>query len=311
MLYGENVKNKINVVLSQMYYPVSIGKFFDFALRRRDDVNLYTTGPYTSNWIPWKNGMYLPEKHSKPPDFPIGKGFIGNTSVNPAIIEDRLPFKPDLWINADAGFAFSKPSCPYAIIATDPHVLHYDLQRRNCDKFYNMQKFYSKPNDIYLPYCADPVWHSPLEREKEYDVCLIGLQYQNRTDLVNRLRAKGLKVFYETGIVYDEYQEMYAKSKVALSWSSLQDLIARVFEGMLMKVPVVCNRVPDLPLHFEEYKHYLGFDTIDEAEMQIDRAIQHQFRASKKMANYAHEVVMENHLYDHRIQQILEDFDLI
>jgi hypothetical protein len=112
----------INIAFSTIFYPVSIGKYFMSALQRRDDVNLITVGPYTGTFIPWKNGMYLPEKHSKPPDFPIGKGFIGNTSVNPAIIEDRLLFKPDLWINADAGFAFSKPSCPYAIIATDPHV---------------------------------------------------------------------------------------------------------------------------------------------------------------------------------------------
>jgi spore maturation protein CgeB len=173
-----------------------------------------------------------------------------------------------------------------------------------------MQKFYSKPNDIYLPYCADPVWHSPLEREKEYDVCLIGLQYQNRTDLVNRLRAKGLKVFYETGIVYDEYQEMYAKSKVALSWSSLQDLIARVFEGMLMKVPVVCNRVPDLDLHFKEDEHYYGFSTVMEAEFKIKHALM-MYEEAAQVAEQAHEVVMEHHLYDHRIQQILEDFDLV
>jgi len=295
-----------------MFYPVSIGKYFMFALQRREDVNLYTVGAYTGNWIPWKGGMYLPEQYSKPPDLPMTRAFIGNTAVNPVIVENRLPFKPDLWINADAGFAFSKPNCPYAIIATDPHVLRYGLQRKNCDRFYNMQKFYMQnyPNDIYLPYAADPVWHSPLEREKEYDACLIGLQYENRNRLVDRLRAKGLKVFYETGVVYDEYQEIYAKSRVALSWSSLQDLIARVFESFAMNVPLVANIVPDIYTHFEMGNHYLGFHTVDEAEDCV-MSILNDPEAAMIMANRAHELVKEKHLYDHRIEQILEDFDLI
>jgi hypothetical protein len=240
---------------------------------------------------------------------PLDSGFINRIDVNSAIVENSLPFKPDLWINVDAGFAFSKPKCPYAIIATDPHVLKYDYQRTQADKFYNMQKYYSKPGDIYLPYCADPIWHSPLEREKEYDACLIGLQYPNRTQLVNRLRAKGLKVAYGIGIVYDEYQEIYSKSKVALSWSSLSDLIARVFEAMLMKVPLVCNRVPDLPLHFTVGTHYLGFDTLDEAEKNV-MTVLNNYETAMRMANRAHELVKEHHLYDHRIQTILEDFDL-
>ena len=304
------MKNKINVILSGMFYPVAILRYFQQALQRRKDVNLFTVGAWTSTYIPWSGGLYLPEKYSKPPDMPLGKGFCGNTAVNPVIVENRLPFKPDLWINVDAGFAFSKPKCPYAIIASDPHVLRYDLQRKNCDKFYNMQKFYSKEDDIYLPYCADPVWHAPLEREKEYDACLIGLQYPNRTQLVNRLRAKGLKVFYDIGIVYDEYQEIYNKSKVALSWSSLSDLIARVFEAMLMKVPLVCNRVPDLPLHFDEGVHYSGFDTLDEAEKQVLEVLEN-YDVSMRVAEQAHELVKEKHLYDHRIQFILEDFGLV
>lgn len=300
----------INIAFSTMFYPVAIGKYFMFALQRRDDVNLWACGPWTSTKIPWKPDMHLPMKYSKPPDFPMLEDFCGRVNVSPTIIKSYIPFMPDLWINVDAGFAFSKPDCPYAIIATDPHVLKYDYQRTQADKFYNMQQVYSKSGDIYLPYCADPVWHAPLEREKEYDACLIGLQYPNRTALVNRLRKRGLKVFYDIGIVYDEYQEMYVKSKVAISWSSLDDLIARVFEGMLMKVPVVCNRVTDLPLHFDEGVHYLGFDMIDEAERQVMQALNY-YDASMRMAEQAHDLVKENHLYDHRIELILEDFDLI
>ena len=304
----------INVVFSTMYYPVAIGKYFDFALRRRDDVNLCTVGPWTSTWIPWNGGMYMPEKYSTPPDIPLSKSFCGQINVTPKVIESSLlPFKPDLWINADAGFAFSKPDCQYAVIATDPHVLTYDFQRTQADKFYNMQFCYSKPGDKYLPYCADPEYHSPLEEyhdKKEYDVCLIGLHYPNRTNLVNRLRAKGLKVYYDIGIAYHEYNEIYSKSKIALSWSSMDDLIARVFEGMLMAVPVVCNRVPDISTHFVDGEDYYGFDNIDEAEVQVHMALAN-YDDAQEVAWKAHRKVKANHLYDYRISDILRDFRLI
>ena len=290
-----------------MYYPVSIGKYFDFALKRRDDVNLHTIGPWTSTYIPWMGGMYLQDKHSRPPDSPMSKTFCGQVKVNPKILESRLPFKPDLWINADAGFSFSKPDCPYAIIATDPHVLNYDYQRTQADMFYNMQKVYSKEDDIYLPYCADPKWHSPLNVDKEYDVCLIGLKYENRTRLVNRLRDRGLNVFYETGIVYDKYQEAYAKSRLAFSWSSKLDLIARVFEAMAMDVPLVCNHVPDMELFFEDGVDYYGFDNLEQAEAQIFMALAN-YEDAKMVSKNAHTKVMADHLYDHRIEQILADF---
>ena len=302
--------DKIRVVFSTIFYPVAIGKYFEQALRRRDDVELLSVGPYTGTYIPWKRGMHIDEKYCQPPDIPLSQNLIGNVAVSPAIVERQLSWEPDLWINADAGFAFSKPACPYAVIATDPHVLQYGFQRIQASRFYNMQKVYSTGADSYLPYCADPVWHSPLDMEIEYDVCLIGLQYENRTRLVNRLRSKGLKVFYDTGQCYREYQELYAKSRIALSWSSKQDLIARVFEGMLMNVPTVCNRVPDMGLHFEDGTHYYGFDTIDEAEAQVHMALAN-YDDALQVAHNAHREVKAKHLYDHRVEQILQDFELI
>ena len=300
----------INIIFSTMFYPVAIGKYFMFALQRREDVNLFTTGPYTGTLIPWKGGIHLPPEYAHAPDLPLPTTFCGNTRVIPTLVEGRLPFKPDLWINVDAGFGFLSPSCQYAVIATDPHVLTYDYQRTQADKFYNMQKFYSKAGDIYLPYCADPVWHSPLVREKEYDVCLVGLQYDNRTRLVNRLRAKGLKVYYDTGPCYDEYQELYAKSKIAISWSSKQDLIARVFEAFAIDIPLVCNKVPDMDLFFEDGTDYYGFTHMEQAEAQIHMALANYEDAKKVSAN-AHKKVMAEHLYEHRIEQILKDFNLI
>ena len=41
----------MNVVLTGIYYPLAILRYFEAALRRAD-VNLFTAGPYTATRIP-------------------------------------------------------------------------------------------------------------------------------------------------------------------------------------------------------------------------------------------------------------------
>lgn len=298
--------SKIRVVLSGIFYPMAILRYFERALQRREDVELITVGPYTGTFIPWGRGMNLKAQYAKSPDRPLSSSMIGVSGTNVPAPEDV-----DLWIQVDAGFYFKKPKAKVvAHVATDPHVLNYDKQRGECDYFFNMQKVYSKPGDIYLPYAADPEWHSPMDLEKEWDACLIGLQYENRTRLVEALRAEGLRVYYDNGPAFREYQLQYAKSRVALSWSSKQDLIARVFEGMCMKLPVVCNRVPDINEHFMEGKHLSCFDNLGQAVAAVQHLLLDE-HYSKRLADESHDLVMKKHLYDHRIQQILETVGLI
>jgi hypothetical protein len=296
--------NKKRIVLSGIFYPMAILSFFRRALERRNDIELITTGPYTGNWIPWAGGMELDQRYAIAPTHPLGTSLIGLGSIPAPFIPDV-----DLWIQCDAGFYFlPRPQAKHVVhIATDPHVLKYDRQRTICDHFFNMQKAYSQPGDIYLPYACDPILHAPLELEKVYDGCLIGLQYQNRNELVSALHARGHKICYKLGVVFDVYQQVYCQSRVALVWSSLNDLIARVFEGMAMGLPVVCNRVPDLPDHFVEGTHYLGFDTVSEAVKQFEWVLEHPVEASL-IAQTASKLVLEKHTYDVRVQQI---FDIV
>ena len=61
-------------------------------------------------------------------------------------------------------------------------------------------------DEWYLPYGYSKRYHFPERVEKEYDVCLMGLNYSHRHNLVYKLRAIGLKVKSGIGIVYDEYR---------------------------------------------------------------------------------------------------------
>ena len=262
--------SKIKIVVSGIHYPVTMMGYFIRALERRDDVELITAGPYTGDWIPWEHGMSVPLKHVKSPSIPLPQQYIRDVGLPSAFLEAQLPWKADLWLQIDAGWWVQKPNARVvAHIATDPHVLPYDAQREQCDFFFNMQKVYMHEGDIYLPYAHDPLLHKPLDIGKEYDGCLVGLQYIIRDSLVAALRGAGYNIEYTMGIVGEEYNEVYNKSRVALNWSNLHDLNARTFEAMGMGVPLLTNRVPDLDEFFEEGEHYLGFGSVPDLSMSL------------------------------------------
>lgn len=293
---------KKTIILTGVYYPLSIGRYFEAALKRRSDIILITVGPYTGNMIPWNNWMALPSKYAIPPTITLP---IGNPHVPISFVENQLSEKPDLWLQIDAGFYLEgKPqNGKNCIVATDPHVLPYDRQRTFADTFYCMQDCYKKTGDVYLPYAYDPIWHAPEKQERLFDVCLLGLHYQNRNLLVDRLMQNGVKVYYDLGPVYDEARVIYNQAPIGINWSSKNDLTARVFELLGMRRLAVVNRVPDLAGFFKEGKDLIAFDTVDEAVEKIVFYLDNDAEA-KLIAAQGHKTV-EPHTWDMRVETVL------
>lgn len=303
----------MRVVLSYIFFPMALAKYIEFALRRRDDVELFTVGPYTGTWIPWSGGINLPMKYAKPPDLPLS--FNGHLPVVPASwVEQQLPWKPDLWLNVDAGWhLFGRPNHGLNVyVGTDPHALDYSQQRTLADMFFCMQTPYMKEGDKYLAYAYDPAIHYPEEQPRNYDACLIGLAYNERMLLVGELIKRGLKVYCGLGLVFDEYREMYNQAPFALAWSSQQDLCARVFEGAAMGRVVVTNRVPDLGKFFRvsdpsslrnEDTDLIAFSSVGEAVEKVmychERPDELQEMAARGRA------AVEPHTWDARLDEVL------
>lgn len=297
------------VALVGIYYPMAMLRYFERALKRRDDIELTTIGPYTGTWIPWRGGMQLQPKYAVPPAITLPQSMIKQRSM-PANMLNQYDLDIDLWIEVDAGF-FLDPRPKNGIVAhvaTDPHVLNYDRQRQLADYFFCMQLEYAKSGDEYLPYAYDPEVHYPEDIAQTIDVCMLGLHYDNRTNLVNRLTNKGLKVHYSIGAIFDEYREFYNRSRVGINWSSLKDLNARVFELAAMGVPAVQNTVPDMKNFFVAGEHYLEFSNLDEAVDQVMYAIKNPDDA-QRIAMAAMRKV-KPHTWDARVQQILETVGL-
>lgn len=298
----------IDIVLSSIHYPLAMSTYFVRALRRRDDVNLTLIGPTTGNWIPWKGGMTLPGKYAVSPDIPLPLPSQG--IFDPTIAEKVLGREPDLWLQVDAGYRTTRrPKAGVAAhVATDPHVLDYSLARNYSDYFFCMQTPYMDiEKDYWLPYACDPEWHRqfPPDRTQPIDGCLIGILYENRVKLGKALHAAGYKIRMETGLIGEECRQAYRESKIGLNWSSLKDLTARVFEIMGMGICPVINRVPDLTPLFEEGVHYLGFDTLEEAVGQFERAMKDR-ELRERIGWNATRQVHGVHTWDIRVKQILE-----
>lgn len=297
----------VRVVLSGLFYPMAILRYYEAALRRRSDVELFTVGPYSGTWIPWAGGMHLPSKYAIQPDLPFS--FMGHAPTIPInFVENKLPWRPDLWLQIDAGWYFTggPKHGKNVIVGTDPHCLDYSYQRGAlADTFYCMQECYSKPGDVYLPYAYDPEWHRPEEQPRNYDAVLLGLHYENRDRLVSELRKRGANVLYDLGPVFDERRALECQAPISLAWSSRNDLIARVFEGLGMGRLVVTNRVPDLGRFFQEDTDLIAFSSLGEAVEKIMYYLRSPEEANE-IAQAGREAV-KPHTWDARIEQVLND----
>jgi hypothetical protein len=303
------MKNKIRVMMSAIWYPLAMATYIRQAFERRDDIELITVGPFTGSWIPWNGGMQIHPKYVYTPTVALPQNMVGRTIPFSICREiTHLEKAPDLFIQVDAGFHFlDRPVGKKVIhIQTDPHCLKlsYELPKSYSDFNFCMQKAYMEEGEYYLPYAYDertffPTW----DAIKNYDACLIGLHYENRDRLVNALRDKGMNVHYSIGEIFDQYRMYYSQSKIALNWSSLDDLNARVFEGI--GLPVLTNIVSDMKEFFEDGTHYVGFQHTGEA---VEKAIELLANPDKRneIGRNAHELVLSKHTWSHRVQQILE-----
>lgn len=302
---------KLKVLCLSIWYPLTMSRYFEKALRHHSDLDVRTTGPFTGTWIPWMGGMNLLPKYAVPPDLPLPfKPNIGE--VNYELVKAQLgDWKPDLVLTIDAGIRWKyKPTDGIvAHVATDPHVLNYDYQRTISDKFFNMQKCYSKGGDIYLPYAYSKYDHYPVDTvSKDVDAVLIGMPYENRVQWVNELRKRDVKVIFENGPVYDEARELYARGNIGLNWSSMNDLNARAFELAAMKIYPVMNEVSDIHL-FKLSDHIHHFTDLQGAIDGVMWAKEHPEDA-KFCAEMAYEDV-QGETYDARVAAILTECNVI
>lgn len=255
----------MNILIHFRHFPVAMGRWFDWALRDLGH-NVISAGCYNGNYIPWNGGMHL--DYDFPPD-------IVTPDVPSYPLQDvlsKLPWEPDMILQAgDVSFLEgSSGSIPNVILTTDPHAVDYTIRLAHATHLAIMQNNYMNkydfPKKIWIPYGYMEDLHKYMSMDKEYDVCLIGLQYGPRVEIMNILRDLGYNVYFSIGESYGDYVEKYNKSKIALNFSSKDDLPARFWEGLAMGNCVLTNEVPDLnDIDLEKDIHYMTFHSVPQA----------------------------------------------
>lgn len=299
------------VVLSQIFYPMSLGRYFENALQRRDDVELITIGPYTENWIPWngetlerpavQGGMYVDEKYARPPTHPYTtQSMLQTLPIQWAL--SKITEDVDLWIEVDAAFNFGARSNArkHVVIATDAHCINYDKQRAYSDLLVNLHPKFSKPGDLKLSYAYDPTIHKPVETTVDRDIAFCGVLYDERRALLGYLEANGISVKTNNGFIMDEATEFQQQGRIGFNLSSAGDFNARAFELAAMGLPVLMDRCDDsiLPLieiERNDYREWLW---------QANNLL--SYRALRQ--DYAEQVrgAVQPYTYDYLIERIFD-----
>ena len=309
----------MNIAVSQYFYPCSVGKLFIRAFRRLGH-NVIGIGPYTDK-LPWTEKDV--SKYAEHPDVELEwkpQHHIGEALA-------RCSVKPNLIVQVDAGFrlAGKAEGITNIVIATDPHAFpesYYQESFKNADLQYMMQDWYAKSlREVgypirWLPYAFDPEYHfwNPNSPKDHIVTLITGLMYGGRIKAKQQLEvALGMNgIFCDNGILFDEGCEIYNRGRIALNWSSRQDLPMRFWEGLAYRNVVLTDRAHDLALleqsfGIREGTHYLGFDTVEElvekARWVMDNPEQAEAIAT---AGYA-KVWAGNHTYTARAEQILRD----
>jgi len=267
----------VKILIHHRHYPVSIGRYLKRGLRSlgHEVFSVGCVDPRGAEYIPWPGGLRFP-RYVDAPDL-----VTPDVQAYPlAEVLRAIPFSPDAVIQAgDVCWLHGPSPVPNVIVMTDPHCVDYQPRLAHADLQICMQDYYRSgyPGSHWVPYAYDEEWHYHLPKApREYDVVMIGLMYEHRAALLERLRQVGVRVCGGLGQIFHEGTQLYNRGLIALSWSSRMDLPARFFEGLAYGRLVISNRLPDIEkLGFLEGVHYVDFQSLDEAVSKCTFYIEH------------------------------------
>jgi hypothetical protein len=227
---------------------------------------------------------------------------------------------PELIVCADSAYAYSvsdELNIPYIVWGVDNHVRDYQLGVEWDHVFLAHHDGPALPVDdsrgdmTWLPCAYDSEYFTPSPipmADREYDVCMVGVGYGRRVEIVNAMQAAGLKVFAGTGLLYEDYRDAYHNSRISLCVSAAGDVAQRVFETAAMGCVLLSDPLTDskrLATPTFPFKHG-GYPT--EAEMFVNAAKFYLSCGNEWLTSVA-EVTKEwaqPHTWDARAQVVLD-----
>lgn len=232
----------MNILIMANHYAVASGRYAMAAFRALGH-KVCTVGPEHGRNI-W--GLQVANAYTWEPSRP-GAGWVPDFVL-------LMDSDPDLLDTAGKLF-----DCPVYVWGVDNHVRdyrrgyikHYFLAHRGVSVMPWAVNVHGVCDMTHLPCAYGEGLHTPSRipyLEREYDVCMIGVMYPQRWEMIHRLRNAGVKVLAGTGLVYGDYVAAYHNSRIALNLSIAGDVAQRVFETAAMGNVVVSDKCADFAL---------------------------------------------------------------
>lgn len=158
----------------------------------------------------------------------------------------------------------------------------------------------------WLPLACDPEIHGARERPKVWDVGFVGQIHSPHRARRLALLAERYKVNdYQRRYPKEEIAEVYSKSKIVFNTSIEGDLNMRVFEAMASGAMLITDRIgngqEDL---FKPGVHLVEYGSDEELLEAVDYYLHHDDER-EEIARAGRDLVLSEHTYYHRCQQIL------
>lgn len=160
-------------------------------------------------------------------------------------------------------------------------------------------------NVIWMPHAVEPMAYPYLPSLKKYDICFIGhINSENRIEALDRMFKEFPNFFYGQRL-FEEAAEKFCQSNIVFNISIKDDINMRCFEAMSTKSFLLTNRIPTLSELFEDGKHLVMYDSLDDAVEKARYYIEHHTER-QRIAQAGFEEVRAKHTFVHRAKQVLD-----
>ncbi|HQE83660.1 MAG TPA: glycosyltransferase [Candidatus Hydrogenedentes bacterium] len=303
------------ILLHYMASPVTTGRYFEQALRKRHHV--VTAG--------FRCPEALLTRWGFPPDAPDYPPHDIEASLNTSYkdILEALPkgFSPHLYLWVDSGPKQIAPdiqrlAMPKACYLIDTHLApqirieiarHFDFvflaQKAQVPLFQDA----GIANVYWLPLACSPELHDVGSLERRHDVGYIGRVQDDPHERRRRLLARVRERFpnHVTGQQWPaDMARTYAQSKIVINAAVQNDLNMRVFEAMASGALLITDSAEGLVDLFEEGTHFVLYHSENELCELIEHYL-HDGAARERIAQQGQEFVLNHHTYEQRMEQLL------
>jgi hypothetical protein len=286
----------MRIMVVGIHYAVCSARYIGDAFKRLGH-DVKHVGEYQANNI-W--GIQIDPKHNWMPD---------------ANKEDRIDgWQPDLVVISESAYQFRHPhysDAPHVVFGMDNHVRKY--WQPGIVKYFLAHYAPSlmewTGETVWTPCGYDPTVFTPSSipmAEREYDVAMVGVAYPRRVEIIEAMREAGLKVFAATGLLYEDYRDVYHNARISLCVSAAGDVAQRVFETAAMGCAILTDECAD----FERLGLRYGKDiaVFSDTQFAVNEAIDLCRGKYSQLAHFTETAPKwaAPHTWDNRAQVVLD-----